>query len=162
LGSFLLLCGSYLALRLCREPVRRLRLIELTLLACLIVPWVRLVPVLPEWPLRWLPAVEKTIEPSVGFSTEALLAPDGHGSYPSPWLRARSGEEAAQREWIASVPLFLSPPPQLASTVAGLSLSQIIATLYLVAAGSVFAWWLIGIVKLVRLYRSTVAAPSEV
>ena len=44
LGAFLLLAAGCLAVRLCRQPVRRLRLAEFTLLGCLMAPWLSLVP----------------------------------------------------------------------------------------------------------------------
>src|SRR5262245_53147682 len=47
-GSLFLLAGA-LAVRWCREPVRRIRLIELTLAGALLVPWVGLLPGLPRW-----------------------------------------------------------------------------------------------------------------
>src|SRR5262245_43219509 len=51
LGSFLILGSACLAALVCRQPVRRLRLIELTLAGCLLVPWLVLVPGLPRWPI---------------------------------------------------------------------------------------------------------------
>ena len=44
LGSALVLACGCLAARLARQPVRRLRLLELTLLGCLAAPWLGMVP----------------------------------------------------------------------------------------------------------------------
>ncbi len=49
LSAFLLLAAGCLAMRLCRQPARRLRLAELTLLSCLLAPWLYLVPGLPHY-----------------------------------------------------------------------------------------------------------------
>ena len=48
LGAFLVLAVGCPAVRLCRQPVRRLRLAELTLLGCLLAPWLSLAPGLPR------------------------------------------------------------------------------------------------------------------
>ena len=56
LGALLILAAGCLAVRLCRQPVRRLRLAELTMLGCLLAPWLHLVPGLPGYPLGWLRA----------------------------------------------------------------------------------------------------------
>src|SRR5262245_50865901 len=51
--------GSAAAL-VCREPVRRMRVVTLTLGACLVAPLVALVPGLPRWSLpEWGRAVEE-------------------------------------------------------------------------------------------------------
>src|SRR5438132_14434281 len=62
LGGLLVFGAGCLAARLCREPVRRLRLIELTLLGCLLVPWLSLVSGLPQWSLGWLASSEPVAE----------------------------------------------------------------------------------------------------
>ena len=49
LGGTLILLAGCLAVRLVRQPVRRLRLIELTLLGGLAVPWLTYVSALPHW-----------------------------------------------------------------------------------------------------------------
>ncbi|MGQ0634285.1 MAG: M56 family metallopeptidase [Planctomycetaceae bacterium] len=56
-GFALLMIGS-IAVVCCRQPVRRIRLITLTLAACLVAPLVALVPGLPKWSLR-LPPLSK-------------------------------------------------------------------------------------------------------
>src|SRR5439155_18047028 len=48
-GSLLILAVGGLAVRLCRQPVQRLRVIELALVGCLIAPWLSLLPDLPHW-----------------------------------------------------------------------------------------------------------------
>jgi beta-lactamase regulating signal transducer with metallopeptidase domain len=51
LGSFLILGAGCLTAHLCRQPIRRLRLLELTLAGCLLVPALLLVPGMPRWPV---------------------------------------------------------------------------------------------------------------
>src|SRR5262249_17808622 len=53
-GNLLVLAVGCVGAALCRQPVRRLRLIELTFLGCLLAPWLSLVSGLPQWSLGWL------------------------------------------------------------------------------------------------------------
>jgi len=52
LGGSLILALGCLAVRAVRQPVRRLRLAELTLLGCLLAPWLILLPGLPRFFLK--------------------------------------------------------------------------------------------------------------
>ncbi|MFN0050591.1 MAG: M56 family metallopeptidase, partial [Planctomycetales bacterium] len=56
-SSILLVLGSLAAL-CCRQPIRRMRVIEFTLASCLVAPLVSLAPGLPRWTLPWMSAVE--------------------------------------------------------------------------------------------------------
>ncbi len=67
-GSSLFLLAGALAVRWCRQPVRRIRLIELALSGALLLPWVGQLPGLPRWSAGWLP-----LEPESG----TLAGPDG-------------------------------------------------------------------------------------
>src|SRR5262249_6317534 len=53
LGSFLVLVLGCLAAGLCRQPVRRLRVAELTLLGGLLGPCLGWLPGWPRWPVGW-------------------------------------------------------------------------------------------------------------
>src|SRR5262245_1793849 len=53
LSSFLVLGLGCLAAGLCRQPVRRLRVVELTLVGCLLVPILGRLPGWPRWPVGW-------------------------------------------------------------------------------------------------------------
>src|SRR5438270_582916 len=55
LGGTLFLAAACLAVRACRQPVRRVRLAELALLGALAVPWAGRLPWLPHWSAGWLP-----------------------------------------------------------------------------------------------------------
>ena len=78
LGALLILAAGCLAVRLCRQPVRRLRLAELTMLGCLLAPWLHLVPGLPGYPLGWLRAPQPE-------ATDSAPAADE----PAPFSQAR-------------------------------------------------------------------------
>lgn len=68
LGGLLLSVGSLLAAR-SASPVRRLRILEFTLIAALLTPMLATVQMPWQWSLKWLPATAKTVsetEPSTG------------------------------------------------------------------------------------------------
>jgi hypothetical protein len=100
LSAFLLLAVGCLAVRLCRQAVRRLRLAELTLLGCLLAPWLYLLPGLPHYALGWLettraePAVSA---PEVDQSAPSLGAPEPPG--PAPSLDSAVSEWPADAGW---------------------------------------------------------------
>ena len=52
-GSLILLAGT-LVVYCCRQPVRRVYVIELALIGALLIPWVGLVPELPRLSVGWL------------------------------------------------------------------------------------------------------------
>jgi beta-lactamase regulating signal transducer with metallopeptidase domain len=56
LGGSLFLAAGCLAVAVCRQPVRRIRLIELTVAGALLVPLLVAVPGIPSWTLGWLPS----------------------------------------------------------------------------------------------------------
>src|SRR5438309_11574906 len=55
-GTLLVSAAGCLGAALCRQPVRKLRLIEMTLFGCLLAPWLSLLSGLPQWSLGWLGA----------------------------------------------------------------------------------------------------------
>src|SRR5438270_10574033 len=55
-GGLMVLAVGSLAARLCRQPVRRARLVVLTLLGAVAVPWLGALPLAPRWSARILPA----------------------------------------------------------------------------------------------------------
>src|SRR5262245_58279306 len=69
-GSLVLLAGV-LAARACRQPVHRVRLIELTLLGSLLVPCLARVSALPHLSVGWL---SLGMETTTTASSESLAA----------------------------------------------------------------------------------------
>jgi beta-lactamase regulating signal transducer with metallopeptidase domain/protocatechuate 3,4-dioxygenase beta subunit len=166
LGGLLLLAGGCAVARLCQQPVRRLRVLELTLLGCLLVPWLHLVPGLPQWSLGWL-----TPAPTANLSTppvEEAVVRSGRQEQiqPSP-VEARSREEGDPTRSVTGMHPQLSAEtgragaPQAASLLAWLSLPRALVFSYLTMAVAVQVWWLMGLVRLVQLYRSTYPAPCR-
>ena len=56
-GGLIVLGTGSLAARLCRQPVRRARLVLLTLIGGVLVPWVGMLPFAPRWSAVRLPPV---------------------------------------------------------------------------------------------------------
>jgi beta-lactamase regulating signal transducer with metallopeptidase domain len=155
LGGLFLLAGGCLAARLCRQPVRRLRVIELTLLACLVVPWLHLVPGLPQWSLGWVASAQSTTRQSAPAS-EAI----GIRFQDQERLGADSREQPSQASSSATV--GSRAPSEAGQFTGSLSLPQMLVFAYLLLSAGVLIWWLLGLLKLVWLYRSTYPATSNV
>src|SRR5437588_4434628 len=85
LGGSLVLLAGCLAVRLSRQPVRRLRLIELTLLGALVVPWLAQAPMLPHWSAGLLgdrPQAQPEPELASGSSFVPAAPPASSASVP--------------------------------------------------------------------------------
>ena len=54
-GGFLILAVAAIAVRFCRQPADRVRIIELALAGAVLAPWAALIPGLPRWHLEVLP-----------------------------------------------------------------------------------------------------------
>ena len=169
LGSFLVLAVGCLAVRPVRQPVRRLRLAELTLFGCLLAPWLSLLPGLPRFALGWLqaPRSEARVE-NGGMRAEGHAPSAGRAIHSAPALPVQPGgklEEAATLVGPSSVPSEPAPPaaeaPQVA-TVAAPPAPLLVVLTYLGLTAAFGLWWLAGIVKLRRLTRSCYPAPAEV
>ncbi|HEY7157844.1 MAG TPA: M56 family metallopeptidase, partial [Gemmataceae bacterium] len=167
LSAFLLLAVGCLAVRLCRQAVRRLRLAELTLLGCLLAPWLYLLPGLPHYALGWLettraePAVSA---PEVDQSAPSLGAPEPPG--PAPSLDSAVSEWPADAGWSEPhqpADAGRSPAvetPQRPSIAPSFSAALFLMYAYLGLTFAFVLWWLVGVVKLRRLCRSTCPAPA--
>src|SRR4051794_37157684 len=93
LGSLVLLALGGLAVRLCREPARRIRLIELTLLGVLLVPWLSGLPGTPRWSLGWLsePHGEKAARAPVEDGPDPVAVATGGAPVAAPQGDSRAG-----------------------------------------------------------------------
>jgi beta-lactamase regulating signal transducer with metallopeptidase domain/protocatechuate 3,4-dioxygenase beta subunit len=168
LGAFLLLAAGCLAVRQCRQPVRRLRLAEVTLLGCLLAPWLNLVPGLPHYALGWLEP--SSAEPAVSAPTADQPAPlvvvaETAKLLPSHDVAASLRAEDAPRVPPATSPSEPAPvveAPQREPVAAGRSASLLFVPLYFGLTIAFVLWWLAGLLKLRQLCRSTYPAPVVV
>lgn len=167
-GGLLLLSAGCLAARLCRQPVRRLRVIELTLLGCLLVPWLSLVSGLPQWSLGWLPAPEPVMEIPMARAVSRAGGFDEQQRLELAVLAERAKQQTADQAISTVQPPPSSEPspavpvaPQLADSGVRLSTPAFLLSGYIALSAGFLVWWLAGIVKLVRLVRSTYAVPEN-
>ena len=73
-GGLIVLCLGSLAARLCRQPVRRARVVVLTLLGGFAVPWLGFLPIAPKWSAGFVLAIPRASAPSSG-EIRAVPAP---------------------------------------------------------------------------------------
>lgn len=164
LSAFLLLGAGCLAVRLCRQPVRRLRLAELTLIGCLLAPWLHLVPGLPHYALGLLEATR--VESAVRAPETEEFAPsfgvlDPVHSHPSALDRVPSETPTGartSRPHPAAISAAFQPGDADHSPVFETTLLLVFT--YLGLTSVFILWWLVGVVKLRRLYLSTHPAPA--
>jgi beta-lactamase regulating signal transducer with metallopeptidase domain len=166
LVGFLFLSAGCLAVRLCRQPVRRLRLAELTLLGCLLAPWLNLLPGLPRYALGWLdsPRAEAIVLTSTADEpAHSVLAREPAKPAPVPTLTDGKQAETTLLRDPPPLPSESSPASgeaALPASTAGLSVSQLVVFAYLTLTCLFILRWLVGVVKLRRLCRSTYPAPA--
>jgi beta-lactamase regulating signal transducer with metallopeptidase domain len=172
LGSLVLLGIGCLAVACCRQPVRRLRLIELTLVGCLVVPWLSRLPGLPHWSVGLLTLPQEEIAPDVSPAEQTsstlpyqealdrIAARDRHGeTVEAPMVaEAVSVSRPAQPPvGPAASPVNPSPAPSPLPPVA-----LLIVVAYVAVALSLAVWWLVGLGQLLRLRAGARPAPGNV
>jgi beta-lactamase regulating signal transducer with metallopeptidase domain/protocatechuate 3,4-dioxygenase beta subunit len=156
-GCVVLAAGSA-AVRLCREPVRRLRLAELTLLGCLLAPGVYFVPGLPHVSLAWrqapaAPAVPAAEAPAAPGWAPPEAAPAG----PVPNVAAAFPPATPPETPTKPTPAGPTPP---ASAVLTDLAPRLIVGGYAALACCLLAWRLVGAARLRRLSRTAYPAPE--
>jgi hypothetical protein len=165
-GGLVVLAAGSAAARLCRQPVRRARLVVLTMLGALVVPWLALLP-LPgalRWPAGLLIPLETAWSgvPDPG-PTEAR---PGVGREDRPVAPAPAG-----RPEVAGRPA--APPGRVApeagrraamdlSALAALPWRGLIPFAYAAAATALLAWWMLGQALLWRIALGARPAPPAV
>jgi beta-lactamase regulating signal transducer with metallopeptidase domain/5-hydroxyisourate hydrolase-like protein (transthyretin family) len=160
-SSFLLLAVGCLAMWLCRQPVRRLRLAELTLLGCLLAPGLHLVPGLPHYTLGLLEAeqVETVAIPNPADSEPAIVARE---PVQSKSLLDRSMDKRAEdaAPVASSEPMPAVETPLPVSHAARFSTPMLTVFAYFSLTSVFVLFWLAGVLKLRRLYHTTYPAPA--
>jgi beta-lactamase regulating signal transducer with metallopeptidase domain len=168
LGGLLVLGVGCLAASLCRQPVRRLRLIELTLLGCLLTPWLSLLSGVPQWSLGWLASTDS---PAVAVAASGSAIEDrsvDREQLDRAVLAARTEQSVDEKATVIVPPPLSSEPAPVAPEMPRPAAAAMVATPAMLVAAYValavgFAlWWLAGVVQLVLLVRSTTAAPALV
>ncbi len=146
-GFAILLLGSGAVLA-CRQPVRRLRIIELALAGCLLATFLGMVPGYPQLALvAWRSAAETpqntSLPPATGITRGLPVA--GPTTFP-----------AADRH---------APPVPVAkaadTTVDAWGFRQWIVAAYLTGVAVAAGWWLVGLIGLARILWTARPAPPR-
>lgn len=166
-GSLILLVGC-LAVRFCRQPVRRLRLIELALLGCLLAPLLGRLPNVPHWSAGVIDDPARVDTLSDATPTRGTVTDDGKTPHPfpsspppnaMPFLAASPAEAALSP---VDTQAEASSPGSERKPIVLPPLSLLVALAYCAGATFLLLRWLIGAMQLRRLHRSGLPAPVEV
>ena len=63
-SGFVILGIAVVSVHFCRQPVRKLRLIQLTLIGCLLVPWLNRLPGMPQLSIGLLDVPQSEMDPT--------------------------------------------------------------------------------------------------
>jgi uncharacterized GH25 family protein len=163
-GGSLFLAAGCLAAALCRQPVRRILVIELALAGALLVPWAAALPCLPHWSAGWLDLAPPAADPEPA----ATLAVFTESSPPQLAIAAGAREEAPTpapsvgklpaADFHDEAPAAMPPAP----AVRVVSLPAAVLIVYGLGAGLLLAGGLLGLLRLGWLWRTAYPVPPEV
>ena len=166
LGGLLITTGAIWPARL-HSPVRRLRILEWSLVAALVAPLLATSQFPWRWSLKWLPA-ERTatqLTPAVAVTETALPRP--RPSVPptdvSPVEPAPTPAATVRRPATSS--LSKTPVAAIAPTSPRWQLipvSSVLIGLQLVAMGLITGWWLVGLAAVASLWRRATPVGTDV
>jgi beta-lactamase regulating signal transducer with metallopeptidase domain len=166
-GGLLVLAVGSLAAGLCRQPVRRARLIVLTLLGGVAVPWLGALPVVPRWKAGVLPAAAPTRPNDLGEGRPAETGPLRPVVAAGPpraenfdRMPAEKSTASTRTARVGGSPVLVRPAP--AWRWSGLPARTVVLAAYAVATAGMAAWWLIGQVVLWRVSRAARPVPGVV
>ena len=165
-GGLIVLAAGSLAARLCRQPVRRARLIVLSLLGAMAVPVAGSLPIAPRWSVG-LPAARprsslarpcsprrgrKPTSPARAAGSRVALGPiEPPGEMTTG--QARTAPALAPSEPVAAAPAARWHFPSARTVLLG--------SYFAVAAG-LATWWLVGQLLLWRVTRSARPVPAAI
>jgi beta-lactamase regulating signal transducer with metallopeptidase domain/protein involved in polysaccharide export with SLBB domain len=154
---------------LCRQPARRLRIIELSLAGCLIAPLLGMVPGYPQLAIGWPAArTEYTIDRSMD-SPVILSAAKNPSATAGEILRyaqddgrrlghddGRRPDQSAASDFSSNV---IAEPPE--PPAPALDVGAWLVALYLLGVAIGIAWWLVGVAALLRILWTAQPAPPR-
>jgi len=155
LGSTIVLGIGAALMLLCREPLYRQRLGELTIIATLVWCMLASIP-LDRW--SW---VEEQSEPPVSIpAAPVLMAEDLLAEDAVPVLPVNEDVEALIAQLPVETKRSFAPPPSMQTVKPSFNWPLAIAAVYLVAAGICAVWLLTGRLVLTLLIRTANAPPD--
>lgn len=125
-----------------RQPARQLRIIELTLVGCLIVPWLGMIPGYPQLTVGWRHAV----------------APEQHGIIAPPSVGQIVVPPAPQTDLVPlAVPNVSSQSitEPIGKSTHGWNVRSWLVALYLLGVSMRVVWWLVGMAALLRIIKAS-------
>lgn len=152
----------------CRQPARRIWLIELTLIACLVAPWVALLPGLPHWSVMAMfersetaPVVQREAATRERIATQPSET-RASAFRPSEELRSASFESApVERIAAAADDTTLRNTDSAQPNRPRFTLRQAIVLAYLAGVVGMISWWIMGVVGLLRVLHTGETASAN-
>jgi beta-lactamase regulating signal transducer with metallopeptidase domain len=169
LASLLVLGVGSVAALACRQPARRLRIVELSLAGCLIVPWLGMIPGYPRWPVLWRHAEADVVTAESAPLVNACPAAKVDSAMTSDPLPLAASTSAVREDVAPANKSEASPadsiaqPLSEAQTVASRSwsLTAWVVVCYLAGVGIGVLWWLTGVAALLRIVGTALPAPMH-
>jgi beta-lactamase regulating signal transducer with metallopeptidase domain len=173
-GGCVILAVTAVAVRVCREPADRVRIISLGLLGAVLTAIVALVPSLPRWSLGLLPADPVAVAASQAPGSNAIPESTDH-----PWLHSKRPVARKEPKSDLLQSSQESPPPTesipehifagatVPETVTSIpsasrwSLSRVVMVAYGTATAGFLVWLLLGLWRLSCLWRRATSASVE-
>jgi beta-lactamase regulating signal transducer with metallopeptidase domain/uncharacterized GH25 family protein len=110
--SCIILAIGAIAVRLRRQPIERLRLIEWTLICCLVAPFLQLIPGLPHWSLGWSVAAQSPVS-DPDHPQASVPRPSNNNEKSAPTAPAAKSIEQPNEEsppWVRPDIAKIGPP----------------------------------------------------
>jgi len=148
----ILLIGSG-AVLIWRQPLRRVRIIELVLAGCLIAPWLGMIPGYPQLSVAWWHAAaikqqEAPLPPPIGPMIEPAI--------PEPTMAFPVSDRVTLP--VAGT-TTVETPVTVEAPVHAFEIRPWIVGVYVAGVAVATAWWLVGIAGLARLLWTSKPAP---
>jgi hypothetical protein len=171
-GGLVVLTAGALAVRLCRQPARRARLVVLTILGATAVPGLMAVPSAPRWSAGILPSMGRRPDAQIGSEEQPVPSRDRQravgaaATQPPPDGRGSAGVDRSREPQRAAGWEPGREPERAGGATAGVGSTipwpVLVPGLYLVASAGLAAWWLLGQLLLWRVTRVARPAPAAV
>jgi Zn-dependent protease with chaperone function len=160
-GTIVLALGS-LAAKVSRQPAHRSRIVVLTVLGCLLVPWLGSLPIAPRWSAGLLPGDGRAESPARSMvrsaDVPAVSLPESAGSQAGAVGIADRDRISPDHPVAATSGTVGARPPRLPS----ISWPGLAVLSYGAATAGLGAWWLIGHAMILRVAGSAKLAPARI
>jgi beta-lactamase regulating signal transducer with metallopeptidase domain len=158
-GGLIVLALGSLAAKLCRQPVRRARIVVLTLLGGFAVPWLGTLPIAPKWSAGFVLTAPPVSTPDLVAVPTVPTATAPPASIELPQVPiALEGGDAGSRQHLERSARQAADGRRVAgpwaSRLATLSWNSWVLAAYAATSAGLAAWWLLGQFLLWRIARA--------